>query len=118
NLRGGWLPPPVHREGGRGPINNRLQLTKLPHKVSDARYGLSHCAWLAAFAVQAALAATPAITELRPRGAEIGRPFTLTAVGRNLAEGARVTTTLPASFTLVTNLSTPAQTRSEEYTSE
>ncbi len=46
------------------------------------------------------------ITELKPRGAEIGRPFTLTAIGRNLAEGARVTTTLPGSFTLVT----PAQT--------
>ena len=49
----------------------------------------------------AALAATPVLTELKPRGAEIGRPFTLTAVGRNLSEGARVTTTLPATFTLV-----------------
>ena len=41
------------------------------------------------------------ITELKPRGAEIGRPFTLTAIGRNLGEGARVISTLPASFTLV-----------------
>jgi hypothetical protein len=50
---------------------------------------------------QAAFAAAPVITELRPRGAEIGRPFTLTAMGRNLGEGAKVTSTLPASFTAV-----------------
>ena len=56
---------------------------------------------LAIFAAHAAIAATPVLTELKPRGAEIGRPFTLTAVGRNLSEGARVTTTLPAAFTLV-----------------
>src|SRR5450759_1168489 len=34
NLRGGWLPPPVRCESGSGPIDNRPQLTKLPHKVS------------------------------------------------------------------------------------
>jgi hypothetical protein len=62
---------------------------------------------LVAFSVHAALAGTPVITELIPRGAEIGRPFTLTAIGRNLAEGARVTTTLPGSFTLVTPAQTP-----------
>ena len=50
---------------------------------------------------QTAFAATPVITELRPRGAEIGRPFTLTLVGRNLGEGARVTSSLPATFTTV-----------------
>ena len=59
------------------------------------------CIFLAVFATHAAIAATPVLTELKPRGAEIGRPFTLTAVGRNLSEGARVTTTLPAAFTLV-----------------
>ncbi len=80
--------------------------------ISEARQttksdGLSHLALLAVFAANAALAATPVITELKPRGAEIGRPFTLTAIGRNLAEGARVTTTLPASFTLVTPAQTP-----------
>ena len=47
------------------------------------------------------------ITELKPRGAEIGRPFTLTAVGRNLPEGARVSSSLPATFTLVTPAQTP-----------
>jgi hypothetical protein len=52
-------------------------------------------------AAQAAFAAAPALTELQPRGAEIGRPFTLTAIGRNLVEGAHVTTTLPATFTPV-----------------
>ena len=42
---------------------------------------------VAAIAVHAALAAAPVITELKPRGAELGRPFTLTAVGRNIGEG-------------------------------
>jgi len=64
-------------------------------------------ACLAVLAAQTALAATPVITELRPRGAEIGRPFTLTLVGRNLGEGARVTSTLPASFTLMTPVQIP-----------
>jgi hypothetical protein len=40
NLRGGWLPPPVHREGRgalwAGPIANRPQVTNLPHKISSA----------------------------------------------------------------------------------
>ena len=49
----------------------------------------------------AAFAADPVITRLEPRGAEIGRPFTLTASGRNLGEGARVTSTMPARFTAV-----------------
>jgi hypothetical protein len=48
-----------------------------------------------------AVAAAPVITELKPRGGEIGRPFVLTFIGRNLGEGARVITTLPASFTLL-----------------
>jgi len=61
----------------------------------------------AIIAVQAAWAAAPVITELRPRGAELGRPFTLTAIGRNLGEGVKVTTTLPAAFTIVTPAVTP-----------
>jgi hypothetical protein len=36
NLRGGWLPPPVHLQRASGPITNRPQLTKLPHKVRSA----------------------------------------------------------------------------------
>ena len=62
---------------------------------------------VAAIAVHAALAAAPVITELKPRGAELGRPFTLTAVGRNIGEGVRIATTLPASFTLVTPPAAP-----------
>lgn len=62
---------------------------------------------LTALSVHAALAAAPAITELRPRGAEIGRPFTLTAIGRNLEEGARISSTLPATFTPVIPSQTP-----------
>src|SRR5215831_1525714 len=44
-------------------------------------------------------AAQPVITDLQPRGAQKGRPFTLTVIGRDLGEGARIESTLPATFT-------------------
>src|SRR5205814_4576295 len=66
------------------------------------RFAIIRIVFLAALIVHAALAATPVLNELRPRGAEIGRPFTLTLIGRNIADGARLTSTMPASFTLVT----------------
>jgi len=44
-------------------------------------------------------AAPPVITELQPRGAQKGRPFTLTIAGQNLGEGAKILSSLPASFT-------------------
>lgn len=47
----------------------------------------------------AVCAAQPVITDLQPRGAQKGRPFTLTVVGRDLGEGARIESTLPATFT-------------------
>src|SRR5450759_3385440 len=40
NLRGGWLPPPVHREGGRGrlPIGRRLPTCPTKSRApTDAR---------------------------------------------------------------------------------
>ena len=49
-----------------------------------------------------ALSAQPVITELQPRGAQKGKPFTLTLTGRNLGEGAKIRSTLPATFTLLT----------------
>ena len=49
----------------------------------------------------AAMAAPPSITELRPRGAEKGRPFTLTVMGRDIPAGARLWSTMPATFTPV-----------------
>ena len=58
---------------------------------------------LLALLAQIALAAPPVITELRPRGAELGRPFTLVLNGRNIGEGARVISDMPASWTLVTS---------------
>ena len=48
------------------------------------------------------LCAQPVITDMQPRGAQKGKPFTLTLTGRNLGEGARIRSTLPASFTLLT----------------
>ena len=68
---------------------------------------MKRCTIMLALAAHSALAAGPVITELRPRGAEIGRPFILTAIGRNIGEGARVISTLPASFTLVLPPPTP-----------
>jgi hypothetical protein len=62
---------------------------------------------VAMLAAQAVFAAAPVITELKPRGAEIGRAFTLTAIGRNIGEGARITTTMPATFTPVIASATP-----------
>ena len=49
-----------------------------------------------------ALSAQPVISELQPRGAQKGKPFTLTLTGRNLGEGAKIRSTLPATFTLLT----------------
>jgi hypothetical protein len=48
-----------------------------------------------------ALSAQPVITELQPRGAQKGKPFTLTLTGRNLDEGAKIRSTMPATFTLL-----------------
>jgi hypothetical protein len=50
----------------------------------------------------ALFAAAPELTELEPRGAERGKSLTLTLVGTNLAEGAQILSTLPATFTALT----------------
>jgi len=50
----------------------------------------------------AASAAAPELTELEPRGAQRGKSFTLTIVGKNLPEGAKVLSNLPAMFTPLT----------------
>ncbi len=55
--------------------------------------------WLALALSVACCAAQPVITDLQPRGAQKGRPFTLTLIGRYLGEGAKITSTMPASFT-------------------
>jgi hypothetical protein len=49
----------------------------------------------------AALPAQPVITDLQPRGVEKGRPFTLTLTGKNLGEGAKIRSSMPATFTLL-----------------
>jgi len=50
----------------------------------------------------ATISAQPLVTDMQPRGAQKGRPFTLTLTGRNLGEGATIRSTLPATFTLLT----------------
>jgi hypothetical protein len=57
---------------------------------------------LASMVSASTLSAQPVITELQPHGAQKGRPFTLTLAGRNLGEGAKIRSTMPASFTLLT----------------
>lgn len=59
---------------------------------------------------QALTAAPPTLVELRPRGAERGRPFTLTILGRDIPEGAKIWSTMPATFTPV--VAQPAETLS------
>ncbi|MFN7543775.1 MAG: PPC domain-containing protein, partial [Acidobacteriota bacterium] len=44
-------------------------------------------------------AAPPVVTDLQPRGAKKGRPFTLTLVGRELSDVLRIHSTMPATFT-------------------
>jgi hypothetical protein len=50
----------------------------------------------------AAFAAAPVLTDLQPRGAQKGKTLTLTLAGRNLTEGARIITNLPAAITPLT----------------
>jgi hypothetical protein len=50
----------------------------------------------------AAFAAAPVLTELEPRGAQRGKSFTLTLIGKDLPEGAQVLSNLPAVFTPLT----------------
>jgi len=49
----------------------------------------------------AALSAQPVITDLQPRGVQKGRPFTLTLTGRNLGDGTKIRSSMPATFTLL-----------------
>src|ERR1044072_5883709 len=67
---------------------------------------IRHCSMIRPAALTLLLAASvyaasPVLTELKPRGAEIGRPFTLTLLGRNLPEAAPIASPLPAAFTQV-----------------
>jgi hypothetical protein len=56
----------------------------------------------ALMALAPSLSAQPVIADVQPRGAQKGKPFTLTLAGRNLGDDARIRSTLPASFTLLT----------------
>lgn len=57
--------------------------------------------WLLLVMAAMALEAQPVINDLQPRGVQKGRPFTLTLTGRGLGEGAKVRSSLPATFTLL-----------------
>jgi hypothetical protein len=57
--------------------------------------------WLLLVIAAMALEAQPVINDLQPRGVQKGRPFTLTLTGRNLGEGAKIRSSLPATFTLL-----------------
>ena len=49
-----------------------------------------------------AIAAPPSLTEIAPRGAQQGKTLTVTLSGRDLAEGSKILSTLPAIFTPLT----------------
>jgi hypothetical protein len=55
--------------------------------------------WLMVSATAAS--AQPVITDVQPRGAQNGKPFTMTLAGRNLGEGAKILSTMRATFTLL-----------------
>jgi hypothetical protein len=55
--------------------------------------------WVLCLVSVCALGAPPVITELRPRGAQRGRPFEVTVVGKDLGENARLRSTMAATFT-------------------
>jgi len=57
--------------------------------------------WLLLVLAAASLGAQPVIIDLQPRGVQKGRPFTLTLTGRNLGEGAKIRSNMPATFTLL-----------------
>jgi len=50
----------------------------------------------------AASAAAPELTAIEPRGAQRGKSITLTLIGENLQEGAKLLSSLPAAFTPLT----------------
>jgi hypothetical protein len=58
---------------------------------------------LALIVSASSLSSQPVITEMQPRGAQKGKPFTLVLTGRNLGEGAKIRSDVPASFTLLTS---------------
>ncbi len=56
--------------------------------------------WMLMFVAALVWAAgPPVVTDLQPRGAKKGRPFTLTLVGRELNDVLRIHSTMPATFT-------------------
>jgi hypothetical protein len=62
-------------------------------------------------------AAPPTITALQPRGAQKGRPFTLTLAGRDLVDVVRIHSTLPAEFTPLTPEKPPGTMGEGRYAS-
>ena len=60
-------------------------------------------------------AAPPNLTELRPRGAQKGRPFTLTVVGTSLSEGAAIVSSLPATFTPIGLAKTDVENKAASF---
>src|SRR5688572_12178785 len=60
-------------------------------------------------------AGPPNLTELRPPGAQKGRPFTLTVAGTSLGEGAVIVSTLPATFTPIGLEKTDMESRAAAF---
>ncbi len=69
------------------------------------------------FSAAMAWALPPTVTDLKPRGAQKGRPFKLTLVGRDLTEVIRIHSTLPASFTALSPEEPPGTMAEGRYAS-
>jgi hypothetical protein len=72
------------------------------YRVATARERFLQLCLPILFVAGAVHAAVPTLTELQPRGAQQGKTLTLTLTGRELLEGSKIVTTLPAVFTPLT----------------
>ena len=78
-------------------------MKKILASQQSARWIVRSFVLFAALSCPKLLAGSPYLDEMRPRGAQQGKPFTLTLTGRNLGESTRIVSELPATFTPLTS---------------
>ena len=78
-------------------------MKKIRTSQQSAGWILRSLVLFAAFLCPKLLAVSPYLDEMRPRGAQQGKSFTLTLTGRNLGESTRIVSQLPATFTSLTS---------------
>ncbi len=78
-------------------------MKKILASQQSARWIVRSFVLFAALSCPKLLAGSPYLDEMRPRGAQQGKTFTLTLTGRNLGESTRIVSELPATFTPLTS---------------